>query len=235
MRSSRRFASALIVLGVLASACSSDSKSTTATTTKTSTSPSATSATTSASANPTPETTVSTATADTSAAGTAVTLDKAIATALAYTGATAGAASGDPIKIGYVNEEGGTPAFPEATIGIESAVKYLNADLGGAGGRPVELVKCITNSSEDSTKCAQQMLADESISLVMTGVIAQDALVSPLLDALKGQKPVIIGNPVTTPEFLATDAFAYTPGSPGVIQGLAAFAAKYLPDRKSVV
>ena len=233
MRSSRGFASGLIVLGVLASACSSDSKSTTATT-QASTSASVPTASaapqgTTASANSTPASTAIAATADTTAAGTAVTLDKAIATALAYTGGTAGAAAGDPIKIGYVNEEGGTPAFPEATIGIESAVKYLNADLGGAGGRPVELVKCITNSSEDSTKCAQQMLADTSISFVMTGVIAQDALVSPLLDALKGQKPVIIGNPVTTPEFLASDAFAYTPGSPGVIQGLAAFAAKYLP------
>lgn len=162
--------------------------------------------------------------------GGAMSLADSIAHALAYTGGTAGAASGDPIKIGYVNEEGGTPAFPESTIGLESAVKYVNESLGGADGHPIELVKCITNSSEDSTKCAQQMLADDSISVVMTGVIAQDALVAPLLDALKDQKPVIIGNPVTTPEFLATDAYAYTPGSPGVIQGLAAFAAKHLPS-----
>jgi len=233
MRSSRAFASGLIVLGVLVSACSSDSKSATAppqaSTAASAPTASAAPQATTASANSTPASTPIAATADTAAAGTAVTLDKAIATALAYTGGKAGAATGEPIKIGYVNEEGGTPAFPEATIGIESAVKYLNSDLGGAGGRPVELVKCITNSSEYSTKCAQQMLADTSIPLVMTGVIAQDALVSPLLDALKGQKPVIIGNPVTTPEFLASDAFAYTPGSPGVIQGLAAFAAKYLP------
>lgn len=156
-------------------------------------------------------------------------LADSIAHALAYTGGKAGAASGSSIKIGYVNEEGGTPAFPESTIGIESAVKYVNESLGGADGHPIELVKCLTNSSEDSTKCAQQMLADDSISVVLTGVIAQDALVAPLLDALKDQKPVIIGNPVTTPEFLAKDGYAYTPGSPGVIQGLAAFAAKHLP------
>lgn len=41
---------------------------------------------------------------------------------------------------------------------------------------------------------------------------------------------MFIGNPVTTPEFLATDGFALTPGSPGVIQGLAILAAKYVPE-----
>lgn len=221
MRSWRLIASGLTALGLLTAACGSGAKS--AGTGSATTAASATSATTGTTAAP------GTTAAATAGSAGAVTLDQAIATAVAYTGGKAGAASGNPIKIGYVNEEGGTPAFPEATIGIESAVKYLNDKLGGAGGRPVQLVKCLTNSSEDSTKCAQQMLADQSISVVMTGVIAQDALVSPLLDALKGHKPVIIGNPVTSPEFVATDAFAYTPGSPGVIQGLAVFAAKYLP------
>jgi branched-chain amino acid transport system substrate-binding protein len=49
---------------------------------------------------------------------------------------------------------------------------------------------------------------------------------------LAGQKPVFIGNPVTTPDFLAKDAFAFTPGSPGVIQGMAIFAATMLPEGK---
>jgi hypothetical protein len=53
---------------------------------------------------------------------------------------------------------------------------------------------------------------------------------APLLDTLKDKKPVFLPNPVTTPEFLATDAYAFTPGSPGVIQGLSVFAAKYVPE-----
>ncbi len=220
------------MLGLLAVACSEDSTSEPAS------APTAAPNTASASTDAPAGTEAPGTSADTAAAAptdtTAVSdsgmsLEGAIAHALDYTGGTAGAASGDPIKIGYINEEGGTPAFPESTIGIESAVKYVNESLGGADGHPIELVKCITNSSEDSTKCAQQILADDSISVVMTGVIAQDALVAPLLDALKGQKPVIIGNPVTTPEFLAADGYAYTPGSPGVIQGIAAFAARHLP------
>jgi branched-chain amino acid transport system substrate-binding protein len=229
MRGSTRLVSAVMALALLAAACSSTSKSTATAATNSASTPGAASTTPAATAPA--ATTGGTVSADTSGSGrgAAMTLDTAIATALAYTGGKAGAASGDPIKIGYVNQDGGTTAFPEATIVIESAVKYLNADLGGAGGHPVQLVKCTTNSSQDSTRCAQQMLADNSISVVMTGVIAQDALVAPLLDALNGHKPVVIANPLTTPDFVATDAYAYTPGSPGVVKGLAVFAAKYLP------
>ena len=42
---------------------------------------------------------------------------------------TAGAAHGTPI--GYANQE---DLFPEATIGINAAVEYANAELGGIGG-----------------------------------------------------------------------------------------------------
>ena len=55
----------------------------------------------------------------------------------------------------------------------------------------------------------------------------------PLYDTLAGQKPVFVGNPVTTPDFLAKDGFAFTPGSPGVIQGMAIYAATGLPAGKA--
>jgi branched-chain amino acid transport system substrate-binding protein len=166
-------------------------------------------------------------------------LDAAIAHALAYTGGAGGAAEGDPIVIGYINQEGGTPAFPEATIGTEAAVKYVNEVLGGAGGRPLELKTCIVNAPEDGTACAQEMLADDAVSVVLTGVVVLDAIAQPIYDILKDQKPIIIGNPVVTPDFLATDGYAFTPGSPGVVQGLAVFAATglgdTLPDKVAVV
>ena len=59
--------------------------------------------------------------------------------ALEYTGGTAGEAddSLEPIVIGYVNQEGGVPAFPEATVGTEAAVEYINGELGGIGGHPL--------------------------------------------------------------------------------------------------
>jgi branched-chain amino acid transport system substrate-binding protein len=146
-------------------------------------------------------------------------------------GATEAAeASGDPIVIGYVNQEGATPAFPENTVGLDAAVDYINTTLGGVQGRPVEVKKCVVQKEEDGQKCGQEMLADENVQFVLTGTLVVGN--QPLFDTLAGQKPVFVGNPVTTPDFLAKDAFAFTPGSPGVIQGMAIFASTMLPEGK---
>jgi len=161
-------------------------------------------------------------------AGDLPVLQSTVDTALAYTGGPGGAASGDPIKIGYVNQEGGTPAFPEASVGADSGTWLINNYLGGVGGRPIELVKCFVTKEEDGQSCAQQMLADDSVQAVLVGAMFNGN--APLLDTLAGKKPVFLPNPVTTPEFLATDAYAFTPGSPGVVQGLAVFAAKYVGE-----
>lgn len=207
------FVAGLAVLGLLAGACSEDSGSDS----------------TSAPATEAPTSDAPTSEAPTTDAPAASGIsDEAIAHAVEYVGGTAGAASGDPYVIGYVNQEGGTPGFPEASIGIDSAVWFVNNFLGGVGGRPIELAKCIITKEEDGQKCAQEMLANDAVQVVITGAMLNGN--APLLDGLKDKKPVYISNPVTTPEFLATDAFAFTPGSPGVVAGLAVFAAKFIPE-----
>jgi len=207
------FVAGLAVLGLLAGACSEDSGSDS----------------TSAPATEAPTSDAPTSEAPTTDAPAASGIsDEAIAHAVEYVGGTAGAASGDPYVIGYVNQEGGTPGFPEASIGIDSAVWFVNNFLGGVGGRPIELVECIITKEEDGQKCAQEMLANDAVQVVITGAMLNGN--APLLDGLKDKKPVYISNPLTTPEFLATDAFAFTPGSPGVVAGLAVFAAKFIPE-----
>lgn len=150
--------------------------------------------------------------------------------ALEYTGGTAGAAAGDPIKIGYVNQES---FFPEGTIGIGAAVAFANKELGGIGGRPIELVSCVIAAAEDGTKCGNQFANDASINLVMTGTILNGN--KELYDALNGKKAVLIGNGVTTDDFTTTAGVGYATGSPGVIPGLGKFALQELkPTPKSV-
>jgi len=206
------FVAGLAVMGLLAGACSEDSGS----------------------ENSSPATEAPTSEAPTSdapstdAPSEAPVAQSTLDTALAYTGGTAGAASGDPIYIGYVNQEGGTPAFPEASNGARSAVWLINNFLGGIGGRPIELVECFVSKEEDGQKCAQEMLANDDVQVVVTGAMFNGS--APLLDGLKDKKPVILGNPTTTPEFLATDAYAFTSGSPGVVQGMSVFAANYLGE-----
>ena len=213
-KTSKTLIAGLAVLGLFASACSEDSDS---------------------GSSETPATEAPSTDAPTGSeapAGDLLVQQSTVDTAVAYTGGPGGAASGDPIKIGYVNQEGGTPAFPEASVGADSATWLINQYLGGVGGRPIELVKCFVTKEEDGQSCAQQMLADDSIQAVLVGAMFNGN--APLLDTLAGKKPVFLPNPVTTPEFLATDAYAFTPGSPGVVQGLAVFAANYIGELEGI-
>lgn len=171
-----------------------------------------------------------------SAAGPAVVPDEAFARLAAYTGGRRGEATGEPVRIGYVNQEGGTPSFAEATFGADAAVDLVNRELGGADGRPIELVKCTVRAEEDGLTCAQKMLADDRIAVVLTG--AMFAGNQPLLDALKGRKPVVMANPLTPAEAVDPDGFAFTPGAPGVVEGLVTFLSTMLqpvPQRVAVL
>lgn len=153
--------------------------------------------------------------------------------ALKYTGGTAGKAdpTKSPIVIGYVNEEGGVPAFPEATAGTKAAVDYINNELGGIGGHPLKLESCAVQTEEDGQRCGTQLVNDPAVRAVLTGVLIDGG--ASLFKVVGSKLPVVIGNPVSNPDFLTKGAVAFTPGSPGVIQGLGIFAGKILntPDK----
>lgn len=151
--------------------------------------------------------------------------------ALEYTGGTAGEASGDPIKIGYVNQES---LFPEATLGIKAAIAYVNAELGGADGRPIELVECSVNTPEDGASCGAEMANDDSIVAVTTGALNVGN--KELYDAVNGIKPLLIGNGLTPDDFVTPAGVSYTAGATGVIQGLATFVIEdFAPSTVAVV
>jgi branched-chain amino acid transport system substrate-binding protein len=153
---------------------------------------------------------------------------------LDYVGAASDTVPADstsaPVVIGYVNEEGGVQSFPEATMGATAAVDHVNAALGGAQGRPLELHTCRVVGPADGARCAAELVADDQVSVVLVGTISREAVSGPLLDGLRGRKPVVLANPLTTREFVADDAYAFTPGPPGVVQGMSIFAGRYLPE-----
>jgi len=148
--------------------------------------------------------------------------------ALSYTGGTAGKAdpSKSPIVIGYVNQEGGVPAFPESTAGTKAAVDYVNAELGGIGGHPLKLEACQVQAEEDGQRCGTQLANDATVQAVLTGVLISGG--ESLFKVVVPKLPVVIGNPVSNPDFLTKGAVAFTPGSPGVIQALGVFAGQNL-------
>ena len=249
-RRNLKLVGAVMALGLVAAACSSESTSDTTAkpveTTAPTTAPEG--ATTPATAGETTPGTVGTApesapestdatvttpdtpdTSDTSASGAPSDADL-LKWAIDYTGGKEGAAAGDPIKIGYVNQE---DFFPENTIGIDAAVQYVNNDLGGAAGRPIEIVQCKVSTPEDGAKCGAQLANDDSVQIVVTGTLLYGN--KELYDSLNGKKAVVVGNGVTTDDFTTAAGQSFTAGSPGVIPALAGVLLQTIkPDAKKV-
>jgi branched-chain amino acid transport system substrate-binding protein len=69
-----------------------------------------------------------------------------------------------PVKIGYINGQGGPVQFnfPQATSVIRAGVKMVNAELGGINGHPVQLSECFwAQAEEEGIRCGQQMVNDK--------------------------------------------------------------------------
>jgi branched-chain amino acid transport system substrate-binding protein len=121
---------------------------------------------------------------------------------VAYVGGPGGAAdpNREPIKIGWLNQEGGPVVIASAvtTPGAHMTVKFINEQAGGIGGHPVELVECfIAQNEEEGQQCGQQFANDPDIVAVVTGAVAIGS--ESFHAALAGSKPVIVGvsvNPV---------------------------------------
>jgi branched-chain amino acid transport system substrate-binding protein len=114
---------------------------------------------------------------------------------LTYTGGKAGPAdkSLPPVYIGFVNQQGGPTAVGLlATAGAQMAVNYANAELGGVGGHPIQLVTCfIASAEEEGTTCAQKFLANKKINVINLGGVAIG--VQSFYSTLHGAIPVIDG------------------------------------------
>jgi branched-chain amino acid transport system substrate-binding protein len=114
---------------------------------------------------------------------------------LSYVGGKAGPANNSlpPVLIGFVNQQGGQQVIgADATTGSQMAVKYINTELGGVGGHPLQLVTCfIASAEEEGTGCAQKFLANKNIHVVsMGGVVIGD---QSFFATLGGKLPVVSG------------------------------------------
>ncbi|CAN5218690.1 hypothetical protein BH24ACT10_BH24ACT10_15380 [soil metagenome] len=118
------------------------------------------------------------------------------------------------VPIGFINMEG-SPAgsFPEATAGAEAAVSYVNEELGGVGGRSVELSVCRTNGTpESSQSCAQRLVAARPVA-VIGGVDLGAETSVPIITA--AGIPYVTGSPTLIGELRNDGAYAFTGGVAG--------------------
>jgi branched-chain amino acid transport system substrate-binding protein len=129
--------------------------------------------------------------------------------ALAYIGGTEGVAdeAAEPIVVGFVTQDGGIPGWPETVPGAEAAVEYVNSELGGIGGRPLELRTClVVSSEEEGQRCGQEMANDADVAAVVTGqMIVGNAS---LYNTVGNSKPVF-GTPTTPADYNSANNFDY--------------------------
>jgi len=173
------------------------------------------------------------ATAEAGAGGASI--EEAAAELRAFVGGTEGPADDAkaPITLGYVNDEGGVPSFPEATVAADAAVRLVNEHLGGLDGHPIKLDKClIAGSEEQGQGCAQRFRNDAAI----PGVIEVSASVGAgaYHATMAGAKPTIIGSPNAPSDGDAENAFALSSGIYGV-GGFAVYAADYAKAKSASV
>ncbi len=127
-----------------------------------------------------------------------------------------GEATGEPIKIGVQNLEGDpNGSFPEYSLGVQAAADYINAELGGLGGRPIEIELCKSVvSPDDSQRCANEL----SASGVEMAVSTINFFGNHFSIYQGSEIPVIVGTPITLADF--TSAGVYSIGAGGGCLGV---------------
>lgn len=122
--------------------------------------------------------------------------------------------SGKPIVVGFINIEGApVNSIPALREGAEAARAYINAELDGVEGRPLEFEVCITNGTpESSTACANKMV-ERGVVAVLGGVDLGSAASLPILKA--AAIPYIGMTPLLPADLTTEGAFTLDPGGLG--------------------
>ncbi len=85
--------------------------------------------------------------------------------------------TGETIKIGYVNNEGGAFTLPAFRTGGEVAIEAINAD-GGINGAQIEVVLCLSDATpEGAINCANELIEADVVLAYMGIEVASEAAI----------------------------------------------------------
>jgi branched-chain amino acid transport system substrate-binding protein len=152
-----------------------------------------------------------------------------VATALRYTGGSAGAADSKrtPVYIGFLNQQGGTPSYPEALDAAVAAVRFVNAKLGGVNGRPLRISACsVVSTDAQLRQCAQRFLEDPAVKVIVQGGLAIDT--ASFHQTIDGRKPTIGASPAAPADGTAKNTYFLTAGAASQPAALAAYVARFV-------
>jgi branched-chain amino acid transport system substrate-binding protein len=155
-----------------------------------------------------------------------------------YVGAKSGGAADpgkSPIIVGWVNQQGGPNDLgPNATLGADFAVKYLNEKLGGIDGHPVKLFKCFTSTSEEQGQaCGQKMVNNKDVKVIGVGAVGVGD--QSLVATVNGQKPMVYSVAVGPADPKNTNGYALYGDNIHVNGPQATYAAKVLKAKSLAV
>jgi branched-chain amino acid transport system substrate-binding protein len=107
------------------------------------------------------------------------------ATPAAAAGTATDKATGSPIKVGYIDPVSGVEPLPSGAVGAKAALNYINNDLGGIGGHPIQLVTCDTDGTPTTNvNCANQFVQAQ-VSFVIDGFDLSSGSELPALNSAK--------------------------------------------------
>jgi branched-chain amino acid transport system substrate-binding protein len=133
-----------------------------------------------------------------------------------------------------INQEN-TPAgsFPELSQADEAAIAFVNDQLGGVDGHPIELEVCNTKfSAEGSTACGQQFVSAK-VPAVLGGIDVFGNSIDVLRD---NGVPFVGGIPVSNQSAVNANSFQFSGGTWGMSIAFAWYAAvKLHAKRVSIV
>ena len=92
---------------------------------------------------------------------------------------------GPPVKVGFLNPVGGAVPQPGADTGATAAVDYINGQLGGINGSPLELVSCDTDTTPESATSCANTFVEEGVVAVMDGFNLSSSATLPVLTSAK--------------------------------------------------
>lgn len=132
-------------------------------------------------------------------------------------------ATGEPIVLGMINQEN-TPlgSYPELSSATRAAIEFVNTELGGVNGRPIELEVCNTEfSPEGSTACAQGFV-QSGVPAVLGGI---DVFGNGIDTLEENAIPFVGGIPVSTQAVTNDNSFQWSGGTWGATVAFAHHAA----------
>ena len=133
-------------------------------------------------------------------------------------------ATGTPVKIGLINNEGSSPvAEPTTGDAAVAAADYANDELGGIAGHPIQVDRCSENEDTASaTACANKMVQD-NVAAVVIGTTGFGNTMVPIIT--KAGIPYVSATGSSSAELTTPGTFMWTGGFPADLGGMAKYAA----------